>query len=144
MNKFKHGDIIRFTYVNPKKQSGDMTIFKEVFVLNPMWEGKVHAIDLKRLTVAERYVIKTMMRPGAEKKVHRIPLINDILKRIDPPELVRNPIGFYNQFVKTFLKNKDAYRTYFPSLMTGIQVIDASEVKSAVPSAGESKPLFGN
>jgi len=129
------GDIIRFTYI-----SSSTNKFKEAFVIHNNWQGKVHAIDMKLLTVAEREVLKTVMDPKAKGKTHRFPLINDILTRMDPSTLIENPVGFYNQLIKPFIRNKNVYRTYFPQKMTGIQIIDAKDVQA--PSTG-FKPLFG-
>lgn len=140
MPNFKGGDIVRFTYISPDAPAGARTIFKEVFVLNPLWNGKMHGIDLKRLTEAQRVVLKTIMKPEAKRKTHRIPLINDVLRRMDPPTLIQNPVSFYNQFVKQFLKNIDAYRTYYTARMSGIQVTDMTKAKGPVINP---KPLFG-
>ena len=135
---FEAGDIIRFTYSSPTTKDR----FKEVLVVHPSWNGKTHAIDMKRLTVAEREVLRIVMDPKMKGKSHRLPLVNDILTRMNPPELlVENPIGFYNQLVKVFLRNKDAYRTYYPRKMTGIQKVHASKATSY---ASNRKPLFGS
>ena len=133
---FNAGAIIRFTYSSSKTDR-----FKEVLVLHPSWNGKCHAIDMKRLTAAEREVLAVIMDPTMRGKRHHLPLVNDILTRMDPTVLIRNPTSFYNQFVKEFLKNKDAYRTYYPRKMTGIQKIKASKI-AAAPGIG-NKPLFG-
>jgi hypothetical protein len=137
MSLFEAGSTIRFTYNSVS--SGDR--FKEVLVLHPNWNGKVHAIDLKRLTAAEREVLNAVLDPKQKGKTHKLPLVNDILTRMDPTELIRSPTSFYNQLVKQFLNNKDAYRTYTPSKMTGIQKIHASRVTTS-PSG--RKPLFGS
>ena len=140
-SNFKPGDIIRFTYHSETASPGSTNVYKQVFVLHPGWQGKMHGLDMKNMTEAERVVIKTVMDPSAENmRTHRIPLINDILKRMDPPELIKNPISFYNQFVRPFIRNKDIYRTYFPMVMTGIQVVDQSKVEGTVFNP---KPLFG-
>lgn len=132
---FKVGDIIRFTYA----PSGESR-FKEVFVVHPNWQGKMHAIDLKLLTVAEREVLKEVMDPNADKKNHRLPLVKDILTRMDPTALIQNPVGFYNQLIKPFIRNKNVYRTYFPNKMAGIQIVDAKDMTSV---STNFKPLFG-
>jgi len=137
MALFEAGSVIRFTYNSVSASDR----FKEVLVLHPNWGGKVHAIDLKRLTAAEREVLMVVMDPANRDKTHRLPLVNDILTRMDPPTLIRNPTSFYNQFVKQFIRNKDAYRTYYPRKMTGIQKIHASKVTTS-PSG--NKPLFGS
>ena len=136
MALFEAGSTIRFTYTG--SQSRDK--FKEVFVIHPHWEGKVHALDLKLMTDAEREVLTTVMDPKMKGKTHRIPLITDILTRMDPTELIRSPVSFYNQFVKQFIKGKNVYRTYHLTKMTAIQKINASKVTTAPNGA---KPLFG-
>lgn len=139
-SNFKAGDILRFTYHSENSTLGSSHIYKEVFVLHPNWHSKMHALDMKRMTEAERVVLRTIMNPNAREKTHRIPLINDVLRRMDPPELIKNPVSFYNQFVKPFIRNKDLYRTYFPEVMVGTQVVDASKVQGNVINP---KPLFG-
>ncbi|MHA2045170.1 MAG: hypothetical protein ACW99G_10265, partial [Candidatus Thorarchaeota archaeon] len=99
MSLFEAGSTIRFTYNSVS--SGDR--FKEVLVLHPNWNGKVHAIDLKRLTAAEREVLNAVLDPKQKGKTHKLPLVNDILTRMDPTELIRSPTSFYNQLVKQFL-----------------------------------------
>jgi hypothetical protein len=134
----KPGGIYRFTYNHlvTDEDSGDR--FKEVWVLNPSWQRKVHAIDLKRLTAAEREVLSAIMDPETKKTTHRLPLVNDVVRRMDPITEITNPMTFYGKFVKVFLRNKDAYRTYHPERM-----LNVTEVKDSV--AGKTynpKPLF--
>jgi hypothetical protein len=145
--KFDPGQIIRFTYQHPAEGVDEDTgeRYKEVLVLHPNWHHKVHAIDLKRLTEAERDVLyaildeKQVAAAKAGKKPHRFPLVNDILRRMDPLEEIKNPVGFYNRFVKVFLKNKDAYRTYFPVRMSAVTIVQKSDVRGKVINP---KPLF--
>ena len=115
---YKAGDVVRFTYAHQviDEASGDQ--FKEVFVLNPEYEGTMHAIDLKRLTEAQRMVIKMIMDPEVYRNVKvwgkntKIVLVNDICRRMNPLEEIKNPQSFYYKFVKRFLKDIDAYRVY--------------------------------
>jgi hypothetical protein len=139
---YKHGDIVRFTYVNTDKPAGGRNIYKEALVLHPNWKGKVHAIDMKNLTSAERMVLQTVLDPDSKGKRFRIPLINDVLRRMDPPTLINNPLSFYNQFVRVFLRGKDAYRTYLPARMSGVQVVDRSESKGYLINPQSGTPLF--
>jgi hypothetical protein len=81
--------------------------FKEVFVLTPLWQNKMHGLDLKRCTPAEREVLEAILDPDLKDKPHRIPLVNDIKRRMDPIELIRNPVVFYTKFVKPFMRKKD-------------------------------------
>lgn len=136
MALYERGDIIRFTYPSRNDR------FKETFVIHELWEGKMHALDLKRMTPAEREVLEFVMNPNNKGKRHRLPLINDILTRMDPPSLLDNPVSFYNQFVKPFIRNKDVYRTYYPRRMTGIQKIEIKNVRTARGPTG-ARPLFG-
>ena len=137
---YKAGDIIRFTYHSEIVDAVSTSVYKEVFVLHHLWQTLTHGLDMKRMTEAERVVLKTIMNPDASGRTHRIPLINDVLRRMDPPELIKNPVSFYSQFVKPFIRNKDLYRTYHPLVMTGVQIVDASKVQGNVFNP---KPLFG-
>jgi len=142
MALFEIGDVIRFTYMGSASRAGSTSIYKEILVLHTNWGGKVHAIDLKRLTAAERETIKVVMDPESKGKGHRFPLVTDILTRMDPPTLILEPVQFYIQFVKPFIRNKDVYRTYFSRKMSGVQRIDIKKI-SSVFSTG-TKPLFGS
>jgi hypothetical protein len=73
-------------------------------------------------------------------KPHRLPLVNDILRRMDPLEEVRNPVSFYSKFVKVFIRNKDAYRTYYPRYMWAVTVVQRT---SAAGPVYNPKPMFG-
>jgi hypothetical protein len=145
--KFEPGQTIRFTYQHPPEgvdeDTGDR--FKEILVLHPNWHGRVHGIDLKRLTQAEREVLhaildeKQVAAAKSGKRPHKFPLVNDVLRRMDPLDEIKNPVGFYTRFVKVFLKNKDAYRTYTPVKMSAITIVKQTDVKGNVINP---KPLF--
>lgn len=152
MPNFKAGQFIRFLYNRPPQDldefSGDK--HKEIFVLNPQWLGEVHGIDLKRLTVAEREVLATVFDPTRAQRVKGTvasrppspgikPLVDDILRRMDPRQEILNPMSFYQKFVKPFLKQKDAYRRYKPTRMQNITVSRQSTVLGQVQNP---KPLF--
>jgi hypothetical protein len=138
------GSIVRFTYrfhtgAPPEELTDDQ---KEVMILNANFQGKAHAIDLKRLTAAEREVLTLIFNPESKGKTHPIPLVNDIMRRMDPVRDVKNPISFYSKFVKVFLKDKDAYRTYYPRKMRGITVVVQSSVQGKVTHVSNARPLF--
>jgi hypothetical protein len=141
MAKFRPGQTVRFTYnqdpARVDENTGDR--FKEVFVLNPNYMGKMHGIDLKRLTVAEREVIQAIFDPKTKKGLHKIPLVNDVLRRLNPLQEVKNPMSFYQKFVKVFLRNKDAYRTYELPRMLSVSIVKQSNVLGGVQNP---KPLF--
>lgn len=141
MANYKAGQRLKFTYRGLKESipgpPGDN--FKEVLVLHPNWAGKMHAIDLKRLTPAEQEVLDVIMDPEQRGKPHRIPLVNDILRRMNPTEEIKNPMSFYSKFVKVFLRNKDAYRTYYPLQMSAVVISKQSKVSGKVINP---KPLF--
>lgn len=141
MASFKPGQTIRFTYNHPSERVDEATgdRFKEVFVLNPNWQGKVHGIDMKRLTVAEREVIQAVFDPKTKKGMHRIPMVNDILRRMNPIQEVKNPMTFYQKFVKVFLRNKDAYRVYDLPRVLNATVVRTTNVVGGVTNP---KPLF--
>lgn len=142
--KYEPGQILRFTYNHEATDADTGDRFKEVLVLHPGWQGKMHAIDLKRLTAAERGVLQAILDPKTRDKVkagkpHRFPLVNDIVKRMNPLEEIKNPVSFYSRFVKVFLRNKDAYRQYFPNRMINVTVVKRTNVQGTVINP---KPLF--
>lgn len=139
MNAYLPGQIIRFTYNhrNLDEDTGDR--HKEILVLNPNWRGQLHGIDMKRLTAAEREVLQAIFEPKWKKQMHRLSLVRDILRRMDPPEEAKNPMAFYYRFVKVFLKHKDAYRRYYVGRMINVTTVQVSYSRGA---AFNPKPLF--
>jgi hypothetical protein len=119
---YEAGDTIRFTYNNSESQDK----FKYVLVVAPMYEGKVHALDLKIITDAQREVLREVFNPNT-KRPHPIALVNDIFSRMpNPQEDVKHPITFYSRFVRPFLNVAgDIYRTYFPEKMLNVQVVES-------------------
>lgn len=139
--KYLPGQTLRFTYrfhtgALPGETGDD---FKEVMVLHPTWQGKLHGIDLKRLTAAERETLSAIFDPDQKEKQHRFPLVNDILRRMDPISDIKNPVSFYSKFVKVFLRNKDAYRTYYPGHMLNVTIAEQTKVAGTVTNP---TPLF--
>lgn len=141
----KPGAFVSFTYIPPR---GSEDPHKEIMVLNPSWEGKVHGIDLRRVTPAERMVLELIMDPETKQNLERVPypLVRDVLARMDPVDLVKSPLAFYQRFVKPFVRNKDVYRKYFPQFMQGIKVVRPSEIQGPLrmtnPTAPGFKPMF--
>jgi hypothetical protein len=122
---------------------------KQAFILHPRWNNKVHAIDLGRVTPAEIQVLQAVMDPKVKEQadqgvwpiegVPNYPLIRDILRRMDPTQLIKNPIAFYQQFVKPFIRSTDCYRQYWPQYMFGLQVLSETHVAGPMTNP---KPLF--
>lgn len=142
----KPGQIIRFTYQHAVKDEDTGEKYKEVLVLHPHWQGKVHAIDLKRLSPFQRELLETVMTWDWRKhKEHespsRNPAVNDILRRMNPRREVKNPKIFYIKFVKPFLGGTDAYRVYFPGMMSGVTVAKDTTISGKKPEV--ERPLFG-
>jgi hypothetical protein len=137
--KFRAGEVIRFTYSHRAKDEHTGPRYKNVLVLHPNWLGQMHGIDLDRLTSAEREVLFAVFDPRSKGKQHRLPLVNDVLRRMDPLVEVKNPQSFYYKFVKVFLKNKDAYRRYDLPMISGASVIKKALSGSQVYNP---KPLF--
>lgn len=137
--RFKAGQVVKFTYRDISATDPNVR-FKEVLILHPGWHGKIHALDLKRMTPAEREVMFEVMNPDNRGKPHRIPLVADILRRMDPVEDIKNPVSFYSKFVRPFLRTAgDVYRQYYPRKMTGVIVVRQTKVKGGVINP---KPLF--
>lgn len=140
---FKPGQIIKFSYQHPVRDKESGPKDKEVFVLHPNWMGKVHGIDLKRLTKAEREVLAAIIEPPDEDgthKPHRLPLVNDIRRRMQIDQEIKNPVTFYTKFVKPFLRGKDAYRQYDPMKMMHPAIVKGVDLGGNVINP---KPLFG-
>lgn len=138
--RLRVGHHVQFSYNHAEVDEFTGPKFKEVFILNPNWKGKAHGIDLKRITEAEREVLWTVFDPKNMdiKGEHRIPLVNDILRRMDPRKEVRNPIHFYHIFVKQFLRGKDAYRQYWVNRISNVRTVSRLDIRKIY----NPKPLF--
>jgi hypothetical protein len=122
---------------------------KEVFVLHPSWQGKIQALDTKRLTPAQVQVLHAVMDPEVKAKVDagqwpiegvpQYPLIRDTLRRVDPPELIKNPIACYQQLIRPFIGQTDCYRTFWPQYVANMTVIKETTVVGKVTNPA---PLF--
>lgn len=158
MGRLEAGEFVTFSYNPPAKPKkarlGDppepaRDPTKQVLVLHPRWQNMVHAIDLGNLTPAEVSVLRAIMDPKNKEAVSRgewpldgvpnYPIIRDILTRMDPSQLVLNPIAFYQSFVKIFLRGKDAYRKYLPQYISGVRVLEESHAKGTLINP---RPLF--
>jgi len=152
-NALQPGAFVSFTYRVPPQEAkpnkflqGQPQTFsdpnKQIMVLNPNWNNKCHGIDLKRITPAQVEVLKLIMDPATRNdpaKSSKYPLVQDILRRMDPVEVIKNPVSFYAMMVKPFLGSADAYRQYWPDRMYNLKTIDDSKVSGAVTNP---KPLF--
>lgn len=142
-SNYKAGEFLKFAYhaeVPYGEKPSDLN--KEVLVLHPLWQNEMHAIDLGRLTLAQKEVLMELFDEKtyqANAPQSRFPLVEDVKRRMNVLEEVKNPVSFYVKFVKVFLKGADAYRRYNPAHMTNVKVIKHSEVKGKVTNP---KPLF--
>lgn len=134
-NRFQAGQFIRFNYRGFQTVEPD----KEVMVLHPNWRNQLHGIDLKRLTPAQVDVLHQIMDPETKTKGSRVSLVNDILRRMDPVEEIKNPLTFYVKMVKPFLRGADAYRRYNVPQMSNVTVLRESKVSGGVTNPA---PLF--
>lgn len=149
MLTYKPGTMLRFTYLG----TNTVDKFKEVFVLNPNYEGNCHALDLKRLNMAERVVLKTIMDPRNKNIEHKMPIVNDIFRRMDPINDIKNPYSFYHRFVKSFIRGQDVYRKYKFQKMSAIQIMtqmrsfylgqEKGQETQQATGAANTKPVFG-
>lgn len=129
------GSFIRFTYSGAHSEDR----FKEVLVLNPDWRGELHGLDLKRITPAERKVLEAIMDPNTKAGSHPYPLVNDILRRMNPVDEIHNPLSAYHKLFKPFIRDKDCYRRYKITLISGVQVMQKSAMEGHVINP---RPLF--
>lgn len=146
--KYEPGTIIRFTYSHKRVDEDTGDRFKEVLVLAPLYNGKMHALDLKRMTAAQREVLEAILDPKMQGiRRHRLPIVNDIMRRLKKPlEEVKKPPTFYSKFVRPWLRTAgDVYRTYEPSRMLNVTVVEKTTVlkpQGTKPTMGGGKPLF--
>lgn len=91
IGSFKKGNVIRFDYDGK---------IRHVFVVHPMWKGKVHGLDLKKIRRREFLIVANAPSDISEHQL-------------------------YEQFImaRSQVKDADAYRCYSPKKMTGIRTI---------------------
>ena len=156
--RFEAGQFITFTYNPPAKQAkprpgmplppvSDKT--KQILVLHPSWHNKIHGIDMARISPAEQQVLRAVMDPKVKAAIDAgqwpVPgappysLLRDILTRMDPNELIKNPLAFYQRLVKPFIRDKDCYRQYWPQYVFGVKVVQESAAQGPPTNP---KPLF--
>lgn len=136
---FRTGSIYRFSYDHPRKDASTGDRHKEVLILHPYWNGKTHALDLKRLSPAEREVLQAILEPYDPNVPHRLGIVNSIRARFDARKLIRSPQAFYSTFLKRFLSGKDAYRMYDRKFMSGVTLVKDRDLSGKTVN---SKPLF--
>ena len=140
MKPFKPGEFVRFTYNHQAVDEQTGGKFKEVLILNPSWQNKVHGVDLKRLNNLQREIIEFILDPKNDNVQSRIAKVNEIRKNIDPIEEIGNPTIFYSRFIKPFLGTTDAYRMYIEKLMTNRVTVKEAPNR---PEKKHRSPLFG-
>jgi len=159
--KLEAGQFVTFRYSPPardvRKRPGLQTMQdvrptsqdKHVLILNPSYHHKVHGIDLARITPAEQQTLRAILDPKVKAAVDRgewpvegappYLLVRDILKRMDPLEVIKNPVLAYQTLIKPFIRDKDCYRQYWDSYMYGARVLEATHVQGRVVNP---RPLF--
>jgi hypothetical protein len=140
MKKFSPGEFVRFTYNHQAVDDQTGSKFKEVLILNPSWQNKVHGVDLKRLNPLQREIIEFLLDPKNDNVQSRIAKVNEVRKNIDPIEEIGNPMIFYTRFLKPFLGKTDAYRQYIEKLITNRVTIKEAPSR---PNRPHREPLFG-
>ena len=98
--KAKAGEIIRFSYNHPVVDANTGGREKYILVLNPNYRGKLHGIDLARLTDAERKVLKAILdpmnivAPAAKAPVNQVlPTPDKVAPAKPPPGTVKTLHG---------------------------------------------------
>lgn len=137
---FKAGQFVRFTYNHQAVDENTGSKFKEVLILNPNYQNKVHGVDLKRLNPLQREILEFILDPKNDNTPSRIPKVNQIRQQMDPIEEIANPMVFYTKFIKPFLGKTDAYRQYIDKLATNRVTIKEAPSRQKAPTR---KPLFG-
>lgn len=144
--KFEPGQFLKFSYNHVASDTGNQGLhdrFKEVLVLHPNWGGRLHGIDLKRCTAAERQVLAEVLNPETYKPGHRsaLPLVEDVKRRMNVLEEIKNPLSFYQKFVRPFVRGKDVYRSYELVRIVNPVISKNSDVQGPMVNPN-AKPLF--
>jgi len=98
--EIQSGDVISFIYRDDPKWARKKPVTLEarwVYVLNPLYEKKLHGLSLKSISY------------------------NEIKKILPLDYLFEKPLRFYERRLRKLVKSTEAYRTYWYSGMTGIE-----------------------
>lgn len=138
--QLKPGQFIRFSYAHQDVDAHTGPKHKEILVLNPKWQNKVHGVDLARLTPTQREILEFILDPKNDNTSSRFPRVNEIRRTMDPIEDIGNPNIFYSRFIKPFLGKSDAYRMYVEKLMSNRVLVKDAPSRRKAPTR---EPLFG-
>lgn len=124
------GDIITFNYGAPKAKDPSPI----VLVIAPLYEGKMHGVNLKYLPDKEREMLLRIANPDYHSKIGdyvlRFPALQKVLnKRKEDPEMMGSKV-FYTKYVGGFANRYNCYRQYRPQFMMNVNKIDLNKFKT--------------
>lgn len=124
------GDIVTFNYGSPRAKDPAPI----VMVVAPLYEGKMHGVNLKYLPEQEREMLLRIANPEYHSRigdyVEKLPALQKVLdKRRDDPETMGSKV-FYTKYVGGFANRWNCYRQYRPEFMTNVHKVDLNKFKT--------------
>lgn len=127
---YRTGDIITFNYISMKSRDPAPI----VMVVCPLYQGKLHAVNLKYLPEREREMILRISNPDYHSRigdyVEKLPALQKVLeKRKLDPDAMGSKV-FYTKYVGGFANRWNCYRQYRPEFITNVHKIDLEKFKT--------------
>ncbi len=124
------GEIVTFEYSAPRAKDPSPI----VLVVTPLYEGKMHGVNLKYLPEKEREMILRIASPDYHSRigdyVEQLPALQKVLeKRKEEPDMMGSKM-FYVKYVGGFANRWNCYRQYRPQYMTNVHKIDLDKFKT--------------
>ena len=127
---YKVGDIITFNYGAP----GAKDTSPIVLVVAPLYNGKMHGVNLKYLPEKEREMLLRRANPDYHSKigdyVFKFPALKKVLDKRREELNTMGSKAFYVKYVGGFANRYNCYRQYKPEYMMNIHKIDMDKFKA--------------
>lgn len=133
MSKFKAGDVIDFEYNGTARRA---------IVLNASYAGKVHVVQLSKLSRLEKQQLYNVIYPHeATSKTWFMKIARKKMQR-RPNAHLTSPIYFYSQYIGPLVRDKRSYRVFWPSKIKKVKIVtDTIRFDNSKPAVGMYKWL---
>lgn len=122
IRSLKPGHIVKFKYKSKYDPDYKAHQYPTVLILNTNYQGKLHGLALRFLSVIQLKQLKNTISTTLIQKAKKV-ITPSKYKRLD---VIDNPYIFYHNKLKGFLKslNDNIYRTYFLSNIHSVKIIN--------------------
>jgi hypothetical protein len=139
-SKLEAGQIVRFNY------KGEYARVKRplVLVLNPRWNGKLHAVSLDYISDAVLLKLRKIVQETLQQRLQQLTRLRLPLLKAD----IKDPQKFYYSRLKPFIRTyfdstESPYRQYIVGNITNLRTIDYRFKDFYVDSTGEQDTVRG-